>query len=77
MTGRQPTLFEFERPEPGLQRWDEDLDTLTDAEREVFQAVELGAYGAREYARHTDRSPGTVSNLLRRARGRLEDGGQT
>jgi DNA-directed RNA polymerase specialized sigma24 family protein len=41
---------------------------LTDAEREVWEAVDCGDYGVREYARETDRSPGTLSNLLRRAR---------
>lgn len=41
---------------------------LTKAEREVYAAVEQGEYGMREYARETGRSPGTVGNLLDRAR---------
>jgi DNA-directed RNA polymerase specialized sigma24 family protein len=43
-------------------------DPLTDAERKAYEAVENGEYGVREYARVTDRSPGTVGNLLARAR---------
>lgn len=75
MTARQPTLFEFERPESGLQRWDVDLSALTDAEREAYKRVYLGPYGVREFARETDRAPGTVGNLLRRARRRLDEDG--
>lgn len=59
-----------------LQHFEADLSPLTPAEREVYEAIEQEGYGAREYARKTDRSPGTVSNLLGRARDRLdEDGG--
>lgn len=59
-----------------LQHFEADLSELTDAQREVYEAIEKDGYGAREYARKTDRSPGTVSNLLRRARRRLgEEGG--
>jgi len=54
----QSSLFHFE----------EDLSALTDAEREVYQAVEQDGIGPREYARKTGRSPGTVGNLLSRAR---------
>lgn len=55
---------------------DGDLEELTDAEREVFIAVERGEYGPREYARKTERVPGTVGNLLARAREKLDvDGG--
>ncbi|MFB6152207.1 MAG: RNA polymerase sigma factor [Haloarculaceae archaeon] len=61
-------LFDYERDGPGLSR-------LTDAEREVYEAVDEGEYGPREYARRTDRSPGTVSNLLRRAREKVDEGG--
>jgi DNA-directed RNA polymerase specialized sigma24 family protein len=59
----QATLHDFEAG---------DLSTLTTAEREVFVAVERSGRGVREYARQTDRSPGTVSNLLRRARSKTE-----
>ena len=48
------------------------LDELTEAEREVFETVEMGDVGPREFARETDRSSGTVSNLLRRARLKIE-----
>jgi len=41
----------------------------------VYQAVEHGEYGVREFARRTDRQPGTVGNLLARARERINDGG--
>jgi DNA-directed RNA polymerase specialized sigma24 family protein len=54
----QSSLFEFEP----------DLAGLSDAEREVYEAIEQDGYGVREYARKTDQSPGTVGNLLRRAR---------
>lgn len=64
----QASLFEYEQDEP-------DLSTLTDAEREVFQAVDRGQFGVREYARETDRRPGTVGNLLARAREKIDDGG--
>jgi DNA-directed RNA polymerase specialized sigma24 family protein len=57
----QSSLFEFE----------EDLELLTDAEREVYEAVEQDGYGMREYARKTGRSAGTVGNLLRRARRKI------
>lgn len=49
--------------------WDDDR--LTEAERDVYESVERGPYGVREYARLTDRAPGTVGNLLRRARAKL------
>jgi DNA-directed RNA polymerase specialized sigma24 family protein len=49
-----------------------DLSGLTPAERDAFQAVRCGDDGPREYARKTDRSPGTVSNLLARAEEKLE-----
>lgn len=60
----QSSLFEYE----------EDLSPLTDAEREVYEAVEQDDFGMREYARKTGRSPGTVGNFLRRARRRLNGG---
>ena len=51
-----------------LKDFEESSEQLTDAERECWQAIEKGPYGPREWARKTDRSPGTISNLLRRAR---------
>ena len=60
----QQSLFDYER----------DLSHLTDAEREVYEAVERGEYGVREYARRTDRQPGTVGNLLARAREKVDGG---
>jgi DNA-directed RNA polymerase specialized sigma24 family protein len=51
-----------------LFHYEEDLSRLTDTEREVFEAIEQDGYGVREYARKTGRAPGTVGNLLRRAR---------
>ena len=59
----QLDLFDFEHD--GLQR-------LTDAEREVYIAVEKDGIGVRELARETERRPGTVGNLLKRARLRLD-----
>lgn len=46
-------------------------EELTDAERDAYEAVERGRYGVREYARRTGRSPGTVGNLLARARAKI------
>lgn len=57
-----------------LFHYEVDLSDLTEAEREVFEAVEQDGYGAREYARKTGRSPGTVGNLLSRARGKVGGG---
>lgn len=62
----QLLLSEFER------NVDEDLAELTDTEREVFVAIERGDTGVREFARRTGRKPGTVGNLLKRARLRLD-----
>jgi DNA-directed RNA polymerase specialized sigma24 family protein len=57
-----------------LFHYEEDLSALSDAQREVYEAVEQDGYGMREYARKTGRSPGTVGNLLRRARRQLDGG---
>jgi DNA-directed RNA polymerase specialized sigma24 family protein len=51
----------------------ENLDILTDAELEVYIAVEEEGIGVRELAHETDRRPGMVGNLLKRACLRLED----
>ena len=59
------------------------LDELTKSEREVFETVEMGEPGVREFARETDRHPSTVQTLLRRARLKIKlakarnDGGDT
>lgn len=53
----------------------DDADAgLTDAERDVWTAVEQGDNGVREFARKTERSPGTVGNLLSRARAKVGEG---
>ncbi|NLV08716.1 sigma-70 family RNA polymerase sigma factor [Halomicrobium mukohataei] len=70
MKGRQQSLARFERQQSGS-----DLSVLTDAERDVYRAIDDGEYGPREYADETDRAPGTVGNLLRRARDKLDGGG--
>jgi len=70
MKGSQKSLASFESHQSGS-----GLSDLTDAERDVFEAIEKGEYGPREYADETGRSPGTVGNLLRRARDKLEGGG--
>jgi hypothetical protein len=49
----------------------DNLDVFTECEREVWLRVEHGDYGPREYARLTDRAPGTVGNLLASAREKL------
>lgn len=47
---------------------------LTDAEREAFRACRApGSMPVRKFARVTERSPGTVGNLLRRADDKLTD----
>jgi hypothetical protein len=43
-------------------------DRLTPAELDAYLTCGLGDVGVREYARETDRRPGTVGNLLARAR---------
>lgn len=48
-----------------------DLDRLTGAEKRAYVACRVNGVGVREHARETDRSPGTISNLLRRADDRL------
>lgn len=47
---------------------------LTEAELDAYRNVEIEGVGPRELARRTDRSPGTVGNLLRRAREKLGEG---
>ena len=63
----QSSLFDFEAD--GLR----DLSELTEAEQEVYIAVEREGKAVRQVARETDRRPGTVGNLLKRARLRLDD----
>jgi len=55
-----------------LTDYEPDLSRLTPAEQEAFETVELQDVSGREYARRTDRSWGTVSNLLMRARRKLD-----
>ncbi|ACV46602.1 sigma-70 family RNA polymerase sigma factor [Halomicrobium mukohataei] len=69
MRGRQKSLAHFESHQPCS-----DLSDLTDAERDVFEAIEQGEYGPREYADETSRSPGTIGNLLARARVKVDGG---
>lgn len=73
-TGREyempPSWFSF----GGHRIEEEHLDGLTSAELDAMLSVDLGERGVREYARLTDRSPGTVGNLLRRAREKVRDG---
>jgi len=61
---RQAFLSEYKQP---------DLSELSDAERHAYETIEQGDTGVREYARAEGVSPGTVSNLLRRAREKLGD----
>lgn len=53
-------------------RQDTDLSGLTAAELDAYLTCDLGGVGVREYANESGRSPGTVGNLLRRARDTLE-----
>ena len=66
-------------PQSQLRDYEPDLSKLSEAERDAFEAVYERGIGPREYARQTDRSYGTVSNLLMRARSKLDvfqEGGQ-
>lgn len=58
----QSSLTDF--VENGLR----DLSALTEAEREVYVALDREGTPVRQLARETDRRPGTVGNLLERAR---------
>ncbi len=64
MSSEQATLVDF----------GPDLSALTEAEREAYVACREHDVGVREFARRTDRRPGTVGNLLRRAEDKLEEG---
>ena len=66
MSSEQATLVDF----------GPDLSPLTDAEREAYVACRESGIGVREFARRTDRRPGTIGNLLARAEDRLEEGSQ-
>ncbi|MFD1588704.1 SWIM zinc finger family protein [Halorientalis brevis] len=50
------------------------FEDLTPAETDAYLSVELTDAGVREWARHTDRSPGTVGNQLRSAKDTLYGG---
>lgn len=54
----------------------DDLDGLTAAELDAFLTCDLAHVGVREYARQTGRAPGTVGNLLTRARETVSEGVQ-
>lgn len=72
---RQANLDQFDDADPSDDREIQtrsDLDVLTEKQREAYVKCELGDVGPRQLARETDRSPGTISNLLRSARERLE-----
>ncbi|WP_315907614.1 SWIM zinc finger family protein [Halapricum hydrolyticum] len=64
---------EYEQPPAWLELDGRtDYDALTAAELDAYLACERADVGVRAFARSTRRSPGTVGNLLRRARGKLE-----
>ncbi len=54
---------------------DEELtaELFTPAELDAYLACDCGECGVREYASFTDRSPGTIGNLLGRAREKIPD----
>ena len=64
MSSEQATLVDF-RP---------DLSELTEAEREAYVACRENGTGVREFARKTERRPGTIGNLLARAEAKLKEG---
>lgn len=63
---------EYEQPPDWLQVQSDGQtisgEGLTSAELDSYLSCELGNCGVREYARKTDRAPGTIGNLLRSAR---------
>ena len=68
---RQTSLSNFEPSPPSVS----EIQELPTAERRAYVAVELNGTGVREYQRTRGySSPGTVSNLLRRARQKLGEG---
>ncbi|WP_436934996.1 SWIM zinc finger family protein [Halovenus marina] len=73
------TGHEYETPPEWYQHGERDVQIqvsrgMTSAELDAYLTCELGQTGVREYARKTDRAPGTIGNLLRRARNKA--GGQ-
>jgi hypothetical protein len=81
ITGRLVvTHVETGRDYPAPPAWlelDDDptaYDHLTPAELDAYLTCQLGSIGVREYARQSGRSPGTVGNLLERARRKMEAG---
>lgn len=78
VTHRQ-TGREYQSPPKWLRLGERDgpereLRGLTAAELDAYLTCELAHVGVREYARTTGRSPGTVGNLLGRARQKADDG---
>jgi hypothetical protein len=62
---------------PAWLRLDADpttYDHLPPAQLDAYLACELGSFGVREFARYTDRAPGTIGNLLGQARQKVEGG---
>ncbi|WP_436909963.1 SWIM zinc finger family protein [Halosimplex marinum] len=49
----------------------DEFTEMTGAEMDAYLVCEIAGVGVREYADHTDRAPGTVGNLLRRARDKV------
>ncbi|SER08465.1 RNA polymerase subunit sigma-24 [Natrinema salaciae] len=64
MSSEQATLVDF----------GPDLSVLTEAEREAYVSCRENGIGVREFARRTDRQPGTIGNLLARSEEKLEEG---
>jgi DNA-binding CsgD family transcriptional regulator len=77
MSATQTSFARFEK-DLGRFRFAERADELADltdctrAEAEVLAAVRYGHRGVREFARETNRSPGTVGNLLARGRRKID-----
>lgn len=70
---RQLHLSRWEDAGDDVDVDEEDLEPLSDAERDAWDAVVAGDVGAREYQRRQGwTSPGTVSNLLARARAKVD-----
>ncbi|MEA5388353.1 helix-turn-helix domain-containing protein [Haloarculaceae archaeon H-GB11] len=69
---------EYPQPPAWLRLDDEpdriDFDHLSPAELDAYLTCDEAGVGVRRYARQSGRSPGTVGNLLRRAREKIEEG---
>lgn len=74
MSAQQATFDTFER-DAGRFPWADEVDDVTQRTPLTYSEAEAmvaaARVGVRKFARETNRSPGTVGNLLRRARDKM------